>query len=152
MRMRSVIDRGGGSGGQSGGVNVTPMIDVVMCLIVFYLMVGQLAMDRRSSIVVAETLTGIEHQDLADAVVIGVLMDGGLTLNGESIEIDRIGGEVSGMVARQGANFGGVRVRADEEAGFGAVRPVLRALQEAGVGGVEFVTLRADGQAGGGGR
>jgi len=144
MRMRSVVDRGE----RGAGVNVTPMIDVVMCLIVFYLMVGQLALDRKSSIVVAETKTGIEHQDLADAVVIGVLMDGGLTLNGEAIEVDRIGGEVTGLVARQGDLFGGVRVRADEEAGFGAVRPVLRALQEAGVGGVEFVTLRADGGGG----
>ncbi len=140
MRMRSVIDQGRGSAG--GGVNVTPMIDVVMCLIVFYLMVGQLALDRKSTIVVAETLTGIERADLVDAIEIGVLMDGGLTLNGETIEADRIGGEIVGMMARQGQNFGGVRVRADEEAGFGAVRPVLRALQDAGISGVEFVTLR----------
>ena len=144
MRMRSLVDRGGGG----SGVNVTPMIDVVMCLIVFYLMVGQLALDRRSSIVLAETVTGVERAEVVDAIEIGVLMDGGLTLNGESIAVDRIGGEVSGMMARQGERFGGVRVRADEEAGFGAVRPVLAALQEAGVGGVEFVTLRA---AGGGG-
>ena len=89
MRMRSVIHRGEGAGGQSGGVNVTPMIDVVMCLIVFYLMVGQLALDRKSSIVVSETLTGIDRQETGDAVVIGVLMDGGLTLNGETIEIGR---------------------------------------------------------------
>ena len=143
MRMRSVIDRGGGGGGQSAGVNVTPMIDVVMCLIVFYLMVGQLALDRKSTIVVAETLTGVERADLVDAIEIGVLMDGALTLNGEGIEIDRIGGEILGMMARQGGST--VRVRADEEAGFGAVRPVLRALREAGVSGVEFVTLRAGG-------
>ena len=45
---------------------MTPMIDVVMCLIVFYLMVGQLAIDRRSSIVLAETVSGIDHQDLED--------------------------------------------------------------------------------------
>ncbi|MGJ8637297.1 MAG: ExbD/TolR family protein [Phycisphaerales bacterium] len=142
MRMRSVV----GQSGRGGGVNVTPMIDVVMCLIVFYLMVGQLALDRKSSIVVAETITGTERQDESDAIVIGVLMDGGLTLNGEGIEVDRIGGEVSGMMVRQGVST--VRVRADEAAGFGAVRPVLGQLQEAGVTGVEFVTQRA-GQGGG---
>ena len=146
MRARSILGKHGGNSG-GGGVNVTPMIDVVMCLIVFYLMVGQLALDRKSSIVVAETVTGIDRQDVSDAVVIGVLMDGGLTLNGEAIEIDRIGGEVSGMIARDVEVP--IRVRADEEAGFGAVRPVLSALQEAGVTGVEFVTLRAD--VGGGG-
>jgi len=149
MRSRSIIGKHGGNFG-GAGVNVTPMIDVVMCLIVFYLMVGQLALDRKSSIVVAETVTGIEHRDVVDAIVIGVLMDGGLTLNGEGIGVDRIGGEVSGMMVRGGG--GVVRLRADEEAGFGAVRPVLRALQEAGVSGVEFVTLRAGGGVDGGGR
>lgn len=149
MRMRSVIGQSGGGGDHGSGVNVTPMIDVVMCLIVFYLMVGQLALDRRSSIVVAETVTGTDRQDESDAIVIGVLMDGGLTLNGEAIEAARIGGEVSGMMSRLG--FSTVRVRADEAAGFGAVRPVLNQLQEAGVTGVEFVTLRANGGVGGGG-
>jgi biopolymer transport protein ExbD len=122
------------------------MIDVVMCLIVFYLMVGQLAIDRRSSIVLAETVSGVDRQDLADAIEIGVLMDGGLTLNGEAIESDRIAGEVTGMIARDAGAV--VRIRADEDAGFGAVRPVLRALQEAGVTGVEFVTIRAEGTGG----
>jgi biopolymer transport protein ExbD len=145
MRSRSIVGSGS-DGGHSGGVNVTPMIDVVMCLIVFYLMVGQLAIDRRSSIVLAETVTGVERQDLADAIEIGVLMEGGLTLNGEAIEADRIGGEVTGMLARDGGAV--VRIRADEDAGFGAVRPVLRALQEAGVTGVEFVTIRAEGAGG----
>ncbi|MDF1869704.1 MAG: biopolymer transporter ExbD, partial [Phycisphaerales bacterium] len=83
MRARSILGKQGGNSG-GGGVNVTPMIDVVMCLIVFYLMVGQLALDRKSSIVVAETRTGVEQQDLVDAIEIGVLMDGGLTLNGEA--------------------------------------------------------------------
>lgn len=147
MKMRSVIGHSGGGGSHGSGVNVTPMIDVVMCLIVFYLMVGQLALDRRSSIVVPETVTGTDRQDESDAIVIGVLMDGGLTLNGEAIEAARIGGEVSGMMARQG--FSTVRIRADEAAGFGAVRPVLGQLQDAGVTGVEFVTLRAN-QGGGG--
>ncbi len=143
MRSRSIV---GQHGSGSGGVNVTPMIDVVMCLIVFYLMVGQLAIDRRSSIVLAETVSGVDRQDLADAIEIGVLMDGGLTLNGEAIESDRIAGEVTGMVAREVGAV--VRIRADEDAGFGAVRPVLRALQEAGVTGVEFVTIRAEGAGG----
>ena len=142
MRSRSILSGFGERSGGGSGVNVTPMIDVVMCLIVFYLMVGQLALDRRSTIVVAETETGIDRVEVRDAVVIGVLRDGGLTLNGEGIEGDRIGGEIAGMMAREGAMFGGVRIRADEEAGFGSVRGVLEALGDAGVTGVEFVTLK----------
>ena len=38
---------GGGGGGKGEGVNVVPMIDVVLCLIVFFLLVGHLAAERR---------------------------------------------------------------------------------------------------------
>ena len=43
MRLRHRVHSG-----SFGKINVTPMIDVVMCLIVFYLIVGRLAADQRS--------------------------------------------------------------------------------------------------------
>ena len=43
-----VVAGGGGGGlGKGEGVNVVPMIDVVLCLIVFFLLVGHLAAERR---------------------------------------------------------------------------------------------------------
>ncbi|MFK7759727.1 MAG: ExbD/TolR family protein [Phycisphaerales bacterium] len=147
MRTRSVLSQNS----NGPGVNVTPMIDVVMCLIVFYLMVGQLALDRRSTIVVSETETGIDQVEIEGSIEVGIFREGAVTINGDPIEVNRLEGEVTGMLARNpGAR---IRVRADEDADYGSVRPVLSMLQKAGAIGIEFVTTRSAGttNAGGGG-
>ena len=138
MRHRSFI-----KSERRGGVNVTPMIDVVMCLIVFYLMVGQLAIDRRAGVVVPASTTGEERADRTDALTINVSRDGAVLVDGEEVPIDRLRGELEGRLARsEGAP---VQVRADERAGYGALRPVLDALGAAGAANVELVTRREGG-------
>lgn len=134
MRRRSIL-----SGEHSSArVNVTPMIDVVMVLIVFYLLVGQLALDRRAAIMLPKTGTGVEETDQVDPIVIGINMDGERSLNGAAVELDRLQAQLSGMLARNpGAP---VRVRADDRAPYRFVRPVLNVLRDMGVGKVELVT------------
>ena len=134
MRHRSLISNERGS----ARVNVTPMIDVVMVLIVFYLLVGQLALDRRASITLPVTRTGIDETDSMDPVIVGVRADGTRTLNGIDSELDRIEAMITGVLARSPDTP--IRIRADHDAPFGVVRPVLNALRDMGVGKIELVT------------
>lgn len=122
-------------------VNVTPMIDVVMCLIVFYLMVGQLALNRASGVQIPTTADGIPATDvIGDPVIIGVRADGAVLLNGEPITLDRLPGELGGRLTRSpDARF---EIRADRDAPFGVVRPVLNAARSAGIAEVDMVTER----------
>jgi biopolymer transport protein ExbD len=134
MRRRSILS----DEGKSSRVNVTPMIDVVMVLIVFYLLVGQLATDRRARITLPSSATGVEETQRTDPIVIGVTMDGIRSLNGDEIQLDRLEAQVSGMLARSPATP--VRIRADRETPHRFVRPVFNILREMGVGKVELVT------------
>ncbi|MCA9302774.1 MAG: biopolymer transporter ExbD [Phycisphaerales bacterium] len=136
MRLRSIIS----SNAHGGRVNVTPMIDVVMVLIIFYLLVGQLAIDRRTEINPPSTATGIVETQDQDPITLGVHTDGSLTLNGEPIELARLEGEMRGQILRDPTLA--VSVRADRAAPFGTVRPVLQAVRGAGVDQVELVTER----------
>ena len=45
----------------TGKINVTPLIDVVMVLIVFYLIVGQLAADRRARVDLPASVIGVQE-------------------------------------------------------------------------------------------
>lgn len=122
-------------------VNVTPMIDVVMCLIVFYLMVGQLALNRASGVQIPTTADGTPAPDIVgDPVVVGVRSGGDVLLNGETIGIERLSGELSGRIARDPETR--VEIRADRDAPFGVVRPVLNAARDAGIREVDMVTER----------
>src|SRR5262245_26062452 len=53
-------------------INVTAMIDVVMCLIVFYLIVGKLAADQRSAMRLPASATGADDKT-QDVLVVNVM-------------------------------------------------------------------------------
>jgi biopolymer transport protein ExbD len=143
VRRRSVLDDAGGR----VRVNVVPMIDIVMVLIVFYLMVGQLALNRAAGVEIPETPEGLAAGDsLADPVVIGVRADGTVLLDGVAIDPARLRGELSGRLTREpGAR---VEIRADRDAPFAAVRPAIDAARGAGIAEVELVTERGPGGVG----
>ena len=134
MRHRSIISASTGS----GRVNVTPMIDVVMVLIVFYLLVGQLALDRKASINLPASSTGIDESAEIDPILIGIHADGSVTINGEPIERARFAGEIAGMHARSPGVP--MRVRGDRDAPFGVIRPIMHQLRDAGIARVELMT------------
>ena len=58
--------------GSAGHLNVTPLIDIVMVLIIFFLLVGQLAMDRKGAVDLPEAASGepatVEHAPIAVAI------------------------------------------------------------------------------------
>lgn len=68
MRMRHAASRTGAGGG-AAEINVTPLIDVVMCLIIFFLLVGKLSLDAAIDL----PATGLGQVDQARAVVISIL-------------------------------------------------------------------------------
>jgi biopolymer transport protein ExbD len=124
------------------------MIDVVMCLIVFYLMVGQLAINRAAGIDIPSTPQGARAANTpADPIVLGVRASGEILLDGQPTDPARLRGELSGRLARDPTAR--VEVRADESAPYSAVRPALEAARAAGVRELELVTQR--GGWGGGG-
>ena len=134
MRHRSIIS-GEGAGAR---INVTPMIDIVMVLIVFYLLVGQLALDRKASIDLPQSRTGIEETAEIDPILIGINTDGSISINGVPIADDRFAGEIAGMHTRSPNTP--MRVRGDREAPYAVIRPIMRQLRDAGVSHVELMT------------
>ncbi|MCC5823709.1 MAG: biopolymer transporter ExbD [Phycisphaerales bacterium] len=137
MKRRSLLDRS-----ESGvRVNVVPMIDIVMVLIIFYLMVGQLALNRAAGIQLPGTAQGgLARQGVADPIVLGVRDDGAVLLDGVAIDPARLRGELAGRLARDPTAR--VEIRADRNAAYARVRPALDAARAAGVREVELVTER----------
>ncbi len=115
----------------SAKINVTPMIDVVMCLIVFFLIVGQLASDRLARVDLPTTTVGVEPES-SETLIINALSDGGavrLVIDGRDTTMD-------GLVAylRQHAASGAeIRLRADRSIPYGRLRPLIDACRDAGV-------------------
>ncbi len=143
-------------GGHTAHVNVTPLIDVVMCLIIFYLMVGHLAAGRSSSVELPNSTNG-RPADKAGPIVINIVPgvnegDEPILLLGEERVLmrglEKILKERSALSPDTE-----VQIRADRRLGYGKVAPVLSACRDAGLLSVKLVAHKGPvgGPAGAGG-
>lgn len=139
------------------GVNATPLIDVVMCLIIFFLLVGKLASDRGAAVRLPDSLSGREEQAASVLVVTisqlpdrpiatGVATPGeagwaslGVSVQADGATIVDAKGLESAVRAALAQDAGvSIQLRADRDLPFGVVEPVLRSFGNAGAKSVRF--------------
>lgn len=121
-----------------GHVNVTPMIDVLMCLIIFYLIVGQLATHAKSTIRPPVSGVGAPLTPGAPATI-EILPDQTLRLNGEALTPDELAVRLRALAG----NDLEVHLLADRELPYRAVAPALAICRELGLTSVRLITRPA---------
>jgi biopolymer transport protein ExbD len=144
-RASRFVGRHGAEGAQH--INVTPLIDVVMCLIIFYLIVGRLASGQGRPIDLPST--GVGQTGTPARLVVSVAVppagtaDPEVSLGGTPVSV----AELPAMVrARLGDPARGeLAIRADRRLSWGQVRPVVEACRAAGLTSVRLVTEREGG-------
>jgi biopolymer transport protein ExbD len=113
-------------------INMTPMVDVVFQLILFFLLGTKFTeMERKIGLEVPRVT---ENQALAaasDRQVVNIYRDGALTLDGESVSLDQLTDRLREARARHDGL--GVLVRGDSTGQFQRVAEVLHACKRAGV-------------------
>lgn len=160
-RYRSILSSNPGA----EPINVTPLIDVVMCLIIFFLIVGKLAANEKARIQLPGTSIG-QVAERQDAVVVSIARDS--TTQGKPISLISVQGDfakdgpdllrllqshlesqakaharlVKGDI--QPISRGKVTVRADKDLPYEAVEPVLTACAQLGINKVDYATARTD--------
>ncbi len=149
-------------------INVTPLIDVVMCLIIFFLIVGKLATIQGPPVNLPSSASGRPDEQRSVIVVVardsgtspgGVEIDAGVririavdgvAIDDESKLADAIGRRADELhtqlvrtVPELPRNQVPVQVRADRDLAYAGILPVLRACKDAGLIAVRLVTERA---------
>jgi len=129
----------------AGKINVTPLIDVMMVLIVFYLIVGKLAADRREQVALPASAVGASDEAEAIEVTVAPAAPGSdlarITLAGREVSEAELEAALRALIGPGGA-APSVRVRADRRLRYGAVAPVVAACRGAGLTSVTLVTER----------
>jgi len=130
----------------AGKINVTPLIDVVMVLIIFYLLVGNLAAQRATRVDLPASGAGVVD-DAAPYVTINLARraDGStaIDIDGIPTTAEAIGDLL--VVSAADPATTPVRLRADRAVPYAQIEPILNALRAAGVPSVKLVARRDDG-------
>jgi biopolymer transport protein ExbD len=125
--------------------DLTPMIDVVMQLIIFFMFSSQFAQVLRSQIDLPEEPGEKQAaEDDEGALIIDVQADGSLLVAGESVDHKRLLEMISAELAEAGAQPSGIRVlvRADRTAPARYINVIAEDLARLGVRGWRLGTSR----------
>jgi biopolymer transport protein ExbD len=154
---------------KEGNINVTPLIDIVMCLIIFFILVAKIGVDTGADrrITIPQSLQGLDIADMGNTLTLNVQTGGGTM----PIVTCLVGGIVQEVALvddrgnkpllntllqwRYGRDLkrGGegpnadnpefkIIIRGDEEMGYQFLEPVLITCAEANVKNVNFNTRK----------
>jgi biopolymer transport protein ExbD len=127
------------------GINMTPMIDVVFQLIIFFLLSGHLARQEVHLELPLPTAGSGESpaEENKTRLTINVRGDGGLLLGSRPVTPQELQLRLAQERAKTGADLE-VRIRSDRGAPYRQIEPVLLASARAGLWNVTFSVYRKE--------
>ena len=139
------------SGERIMDVDMTPMIDVVFLLIIFFMTTAQFAKLTKADIDLPREQGEAERASATSSVVINVTASGELIVDGNVFSMDRVVAMVRVELRRAGGDATAVDllIRADKTASASIVNALAERLVEVGVRGWRLGTAPGSGVGGG---
>jgi biopolymer transport protein ExbD len=124
-------------------IEITPMIDVVFLLIIFFMTAARFAQDTRADVELPKERG--EQQDASEeaGVIINVLASGEIVVGGETVSLETLEAIVRDEVQRlrgRDAEQLKLMLRADESCDSGRINQIVAMLRRLGVGAARFAT------------
>jgi biopolymer transport protein ExbD len=131
--------------GGSVTFNMTPMIDVVFLLIIFFLVSSHLAkQEAQMELPLPVAESGATPDDVqSQRITVNVLRDGSLRLAGKPVRAGELQQRLVVAMADRGQDLE-VRIRSDRNVQYTHVEPILIACARAGIWNVAFAVYRPE--------
>lgn len=125
--------------------NMTPMIDVVFLLIIFFLVSSHLARQEVQMPLPLPTASSGERpiETAVRRVTINVLGDGRLMFAGKPVEVEQLPERLAVARSESGDDLE-IRIRSDRSVAYQHVEPILLACARTGIWNVAFAVYRPE--------
>jgi len=134
---------GGTRGSVTSDINVTPMADVMLVLLIIFMVITPM-LQKGVSVDMAKTNNPIEmtEADKEDSILVAVSRDGKYYLNQDRVNVDDLTAKVSDLVSNRLDKM--IFVKGDYRAKYGDVVKVVDNLRAAGVDKIGLLTEKVD--------
>jgi biopolymer transport protein ExbD/biopolymer transport protein TolR len=134
---------GGGRGQVTSDINVTPMADVMLVLLIIFMVVTPM-LQKGAPVELARTKNPIPmtEADKEDSVLIAVARDGKYYLNQDRVNIDDLTSKVTDLISDRLDKT--IFVKGDFRAKYGDIVKVVDNLRAAGVDKIGLLTEKLD--------
>jgi biopolymer transport protein TolR len=124
----------------SSDINVTPMVDVMLVLLIIFMVVTPM-LQKGVSVDMAQVNnpTPMQDADKEDAMLVSITKDGNVFFGSDKITVDALTTKVKDRLSSNAQNKQ-VYVKADMRARFGSVVAVVDAVRAAGVDDLGLLT------------
>ncbi|MGB8274455.1 MAG: biopolymer transporter ExbD [Alphaproteobacteria bacterium] len=121
-------------------VNITPLIDIVFLLLVFFMLATSFF--EAESVILRLSAGAPTAARSPDTVVVEVTADGAVRLNGAAIDVDRLTPAVRALIG--GDSHRQVSLRAERSVPVQRTVQIMDRIREAGSENIRFVTRTAE--------
>jgi biopolymer transport protein TolR len=142
------MDVGGAKGGVKADINVTPLVDVMLVLLIIVMLVAPM-LQNQVQVAMPEANNSKDKPDTADQTVVHVDARSQLYVNGRPYR------DQADVISRlqevmERATDKTVYLKGDKDAPYGAIMAMMDALRKAGIETVGLITERNDKKSAGG--
>jgi biopolymer transport protein TolR len=131
------MDLGGGKGGVKSDINVTPLVDVMLVLLIIMMLVAPL-LQQGVSVRLPTATNTTDHPETQGQTVIAIAPNKDLYLNAKPIRESEMAAKVTEQLESQKEKV--VLIKADEEVEYSAVMSVMDQLRQAGIEDIGLIT------------
>lgn len=130
----------------SASVNMTPMIDVVFLLIIFFLVSSHLAQqESHVELALPNAHSGLDDAATRETLTVNILASGQWQIAGANLDEQSLTAALRQRVMQSG-ELVQLRIRTDRQVAYSRIEPLLRAASAAGIGDIVFSVYQERGQ------
>jgi len=131
------MDLGGAKGGLKSDINVTPLVDVMLVLLVIMMLIAPL-LQQGVSVKLPTATNTADKPETQGQTVIAIAKDKQIYLNTKPVKNDELGMKVMDLLEGQKEKI--VIIKADTAVDYGAVMTAMDQLRKAGVEDMALIT------------
>jgi len=142
------MDLGGAKGGVKSDINVTPLVDVMLVLLIIMMLVAPM-LQQGVSVKLPTAENTIDKPEQQGQTVLAISKDKTIYLNAKPVQDNDLTRRISELLENKTDKI--VLIKADEEVEYGAVMSAMDQLRQAGIEDIGLITERKKGSGGAGG-
>ncbi|HSP91840.1 MAG TPA: biopolymer transporter ExbD [Vicinamibacterales bacterium] len=143
------MDVGGSKGGLKADINVTPLVDVMLVLLIIMMLIAPM-LQQGVSVRLPQASNTADKPETQDQTVVAVTSDRRLYLNGVPIQEGELQTKIQTLMETKKEKI--VLIKGDEEAPYSAIMNAMDRLRGANIENIGLITERKIGRAGMGGQ
>jgi biopolymer transport protein ExbD len=143
------MDVGASKGGLKADINVTPLVDVMLVLLIIMMLIAPM-LQQGVSVKLPQAANSADKPETQDQTVVAVTSDKRVYLNGVPIQEAELATKIQTLMETKKEKI--VLIKGDEEAPYSAIMSTMDRLRESNIENIGLITERKIGRAGMGGQ